>query len=201
MYKRRLILLFSLILICIAITACGGRNNGDATEEVPTIDPATLPTAVPDFTPTPVPDAGVGEGGSIPGSSAFEAEGELTTNELDAQAAGEAVYSGYTCVISPEGCACEEPIVERITFTFEEDNILRYNFKGDGYSSEWEMTRLAPNQWSYTLPIYNNSGNFTGAFTVLMTLNSSGFEYNLGADYGQDGFVSCPTINFRRVNQ
>ncbi len=192
--KKTVLLTLLLLITNLTLAACGasGSTNADEPSE------AELPTPLPDIPPTDNTDPG--EQSDVPGASIFDTSNELSPNEQVAEATGETVYSGYTCVISPEGCACEQPIIERISFDFLDNGTLLYQFAGEGYASQWNMERVAEDHWSYTIPIYNDTGGFIGAFTVLMIINDEGFSYTSGADYVDDGFVTCPDVEYRRVN-
>ena len=61
------------------------------------------------------------------------------------------------------------------------------------------MSHLGPDQWSYTIPMYNEAGEFQGAFFSLLTFNEDGYVYNLGADLDEGGIVTCPDVTFRRI--
>ncbi len=123
----------------------------------------------------------------------------MTGYELIASRVGEAIYSGYVCTIAPVGCACEIPILQRVVFTFSDQDSLLYTFAGDGFSAEWAMDRVGANQWSYTIPVYDNAGDFQGAFFTLLTFTQDGYILTQGADLQEGGLVSCPDVNFRRM--
>lgn len=195
--KRPALIILLLATFSVFLIACGGAEPESPSDSGDSEGPE-LPTPLPQVEPTA--NTGAGEQSEIPGASVFETSNEISANEQLAQAVGETVYSGYTCVISPEGCACEQPIIERISFNFLDDGTLLYAFSGDGYSSQWNMERVAEDHWSYTIPIYNDLGSFIGAFTVLMIINDEGFSYTSGADYVEEGFVTCPDVEYRRVN-
>lgn len=124
---------------------------------------------------------------------------DMTGYELIAFNLGEAVYSGYSCTIAPVGCSCEEPVLERVVFNFQSEYRMSYTFAGDGYQATWEMTRLGPNQWGHTLPLYDEEGQIHGALIALLTFTADGFLYNLGADYQDGQVITCPDVSFRRV--
>ncbi len=124
---------------------------------------------------------------------------DMTGYELIAFNLGEAVYSGYNCTLAPVGCSCEEPVLERIVFEFLSEYKMRYTFAGEGYQATWEMTRIGPNQWEHTLPIYDEEGQIYGAVFALLTFTSDGFIYNLGANYQDGELITCPDVSFRRV--
>jgi hypothetical protein len=112
---------------------------------------------------------------------------------------GEAVYSGYTCVISPVGCACEQPVLERITFTFPDDNTAEYHFAGDGYASTWTLEREGPNQWGYTQDFGMEGTDLTVSQFMLLTFTESGFIRTEGARLSDDSLVACPDVYYRRL--
>jgi hypothetical protein len=156
--------------------------------------PVTLPT-VPDAeepTPVNVPTSDPALGG-LPA--------DLSGYELAAARAGTAVYSGYNCTIAPVGCACEAPVILRVTFTFTTDGHLNYQFAGDGFAAEWFMNRLGPDRWEHTFQfVYEvEDGSAVGAIFAFLEFTSDGYILTQGANLDAEGIVTCPEINFRRL--
>jgi hypothetical protein len=177
------------------LAGCGGgvsvaTSEADAPVPTATATLSIIPTAFPEVV-EPLATPEVGEPVDDPNA--------LTGYELIAAGVGEAVYSGYSCAIAPIGCACETPVIERVSFTFTPEGRLLYHFKGDGYEAEWDMGRLGPNQWGYTLPLYDQAGGFEGAYFALLTFNQDGYVLNLGMNFDTGEIVTCPTVTFRRV--
>jgi hypothetical protein len=163
----------------------------------PSAPPATA-TATLSIIPTAFPEAAEPSAASET-DPAVDDPNALTGYELIAAGVGEAVYSGYSCTIAPIGCACEIPVIEQVSFTFTPEGRLFYHFKGDGYEAEWDMGRLGPNQWGYTLPLYDQAGTFEGAYFALLTFNQDGYILNVGMNFNTGEIVTCPTVTFRRV--
>ena len=189
-------------LLVLILAGCG---TTPATPSLPSgADPGPTATGIVILPyPSPSPPEGSGSAEAAPPTpdpAIYGLPSELTANEVAAARAGEAVYSGYSCVVTPQGCACEIPVIERSTFTFAPEGHMLFHFTGDGYASEWEMSRLGPDQWSYTIPMFSQSGDFQGAFFVLLTFTPDGYVYNLGADFDEGGIVTCPDVTFRRLS-
>lgn len=199
-------MVFALVLLIAALTlaACGGAAPGAAEG---TQQPATtpLPSATTPPLPTnpPVPTATLAQGGASgetePERNEFGIPLSLTGYELVAARTGEAVYSGYACVISPVGCACEQPVLERITFTFPEDNVAEYHFAGDGYATTWTLEREGPNQWGYTQNFGMEGTDLTVSQFMLLTFTESGFIRTEGARLSDNSLVACPDVYFNRL--
>jgi hypothetical protein len=190
-----------LVLVVILLMGCRAPEPEPLSEPAAPEDPPTEADEVDPPLPTPSPSqpASTPEPAATVDSVQFGLPGGLTSNEISAARFGEAVYSGYSCVLAPEGCACEIPVIERSSFTFLTENTMTFAFKGDGYAAEWEMSHLGPDQWSYTIPMYNEAGEFQGAFFSLLTFTDEGYVYNLGADFDEGGIVTCPDVTFRRI--
>jgi hypothetical protein len=199
---NRLIRISMLVLAVVLLMGCSAPDPEPPSEPaaaeqiVPT---ATVTADSPLSTASPA-QATTPEAEPTVDSTGFGLPGGLTSNEISAARFGEAVYSGYSCVIVPEGCACEIPVIERSSFTFLDENTMNFAFKGDGYAAQWEMSHLGPDQWSYTIPMYNEAGEFQGAFFSLLTFTEDGYVYNLGADLDEGGIVTCPDVTFRRIS-
>lgn len=178
-----------------ALAGCGG-NVPAATSETGTLAPTA--TATLSIILTAVPEV-VEPSATSEGGAPVDDPDALTGYELIAAGLGEAVYSGYSCTIAPIGCACETPVIEQVSFTFTPERRLLYHFRGDGYEAEWDMGRLGPNQWGYTLPLYDEEGNFEGAYFALLTFNQDGYVLNVGMNFNTGEIATCPTVTFRRV--
>jgi hypothetical protein len=182
------------VLACAALIAagCGGQapeaGDPDSTAPGPPLDDS--PTRPSGATPT----APAGE----VSADQYGLPYDLTGYELLASRAGEAVYSGYRCAITPIGCACETPVIERASFAFTNDGHLDYRFSGDGYEATWRMTRIGPNNWDLTRGERDESG-IRYAHFVILTFIDSGFIVTEGADLGEGTIVACPDVTFRRL--
>ncbi len=125
---------------------------------------------------------------------------DFTPNELAAAVApANTPYSGYNCSMTTDACTCDEPTILSVTLTFQPGNLLTYAFAGDLYGATWEMTRIAPDQWSYTLKIGTaESGSGSGSYFYLMTMQPAGFKMTQRRD--ADGTsVTCPDAVFTRM--
>ncbi len=185
-------------LACLALVTagCGGTQGsiagaGDS--------PATAPGQQLNDLPAPSPTATPTASASEEPVDQYGLPYDLTGYELLAARAGEAIYSGYACAIAPVGCACETPVIERISFTFAEPGHLSYHFAGDGYQATWEMTRLGANQWGYTQGYIIEGTETVVSHVILLTFTDTGFIRNDGVDFREEGFVSCPDVTFRRL--
>lgn len=123
--------------------------------------------------------------------------------EPTAAAAGSAPYSGYACTFAADQCSCETAVVIKAAFTFNPGDKMTYEFHGDTYGAAWEMTRLAANQWSYTIPIGadetgSNSAQAGHYFTVL-TFTHDGFTLLQSEDKGDGTQLTCPAVSYKRL--
>ena len=195
---KRITIITLILTLTALLAACGGgqtaSGNPDPTQNfdvLPTVEAVTAPTltdADRDVSDDDVYDP-VAQGFAI----------DITGPELLAADLGEQVYSGYTCTITKVGCACEQPIIQKANFDFVSEYSMIYSFNGSGYASEWQMTRLGPNQWSYEIAIYSDEGNLLGAWLVLLTFDVDGYTITEGADLVAGGFVTCPDVAYRRL--
>jgi|GEM_PF-2783073 len=170
--------------------------EGAATDVVGTVPATMLPTNIPASTPT-VASGGAASDGN---PDQFGVPQNLTGHELIASNAGLAPHSGYACVITPAGCACETPILENIQVTFKPGKRMDYHFEGNGYASTWEMTQLGPNQWGFTQNYKMENSDITVTHSVLLTFIENGF---IRTDLGRftDGtIITCPDVTYRRLN-
>lgn len=125
---------------------------------------------------------------------------QMTGYEMLAAQIGPASYSGYTCLITPAGCACELPLIQQVTFTFNEDGTLSYRFEGEGYAATWPMQRIAPNQWEYALSIHSEvRDEVVGEARALITFTETGYTLTQLVNYFDSGLVTCPDVHFRRL--
>ena len=202
----RLSRLTPILILALLMTACGGGGSNSA---IPTIDltansfvglTATALAVEDGPQPTTNPSTVVADDGAVlPTVNSGDFPFALTAEEQIAATSGDAVYSGYACVIAfGAGCACETPVIERASFTPLPGERISYVFSGEGYGSTWELGRLAPNQYSYTLPLFDDTGQFRGSYLILITFLRDGYLYNLGADIDGE-LVTCPDITFRRL--
>jgi hypothetical protein len=195
---------FPLCLITLMITvlfaACAAPTETPAETyeviEAPTltITPPTdsIPLPSPTSPPTTVAEA-VGLLGQLPYA--------VTDEEALAAAAGEATYSGYACVITPEGCACELPELRRVSITFLEDETAHLIFHAGDDSQLWELIRLAPNQWEYQIPIISQDRETQiGEARIMVSFTPDGYVYSQVVHYYDIGLVVCPEVTFRRID-
>ena len=180
----------ALIAAVLILAACGGEGSGNLADDEPT-----------PFVMTSEPITAIPSSDGLPGY--------LNGFELIAAKAGAASYSGFTCVIAPEtanenspGCACQEAVILKSTFTFSENEHMVYRFEGAAFSSQWEMAHNGPT-WEYTFPfIYEAGGNSTtGAMVVLLEFEEFGYRITQGANLQGVGFATCPDVDFVRLNQ
>lgn len=192
------------LLLAVVMASCGGKVSPEALTGDPSSSPeAPSPTATATVAvPPTVPPAATSTEPAAPPTSAPALEGlpiDVTGYELIAIRIGEAVYSGYACTIAPVGCACDQPVIQRASFEFVSEGTMLYKFMGSGYGAEWQMDRIGPNQWSYTIAMYDQGGQFEGAFFVLVTFAEDGFIITQGADLDEGGMIACPDVFFRRM--
>ncbi|MBN1120619.1 MAG: hypothetical protein JXJ17_06040 [Anaerolineae bacterium] len=188
------------LLAAAALAACAAPTETPAaTYEV--IEAPTLTSTPPtDSIPLPSPTS--------PPTTVAEAVGLLgqlpyvvTDEEALAAAAGEATYSGYACVITPEGCACELPELRQVSITFQEDETARYVFNAEGISAAWILNRLAPNQWEYKAPIISQEREAQiGDVRIMFSFTPYGYVYSQVVHYYEVGLVVCPEVTFRRID-
>jgi hypothetical protein len=200
---NRLISIGVLVLAVVLLMGCGAPDPEPPGEPAALEgDPPTATAIVDPPLPTPSPSQAdsTPEAESTVDSAQLGLPPGLTSNEVAAARSGESVYSGYRCLLAPEGCACEIPIIERSSFTFVSENTMAFTFKGDGYAAEWEMNHLGPDQWSHTIPMYDEAGEFQGAFFSLLTFTEEGYVVNVGSDFDEGGIVTCPDVTFRRIS-
>ncbi len=179
-----------------ALSALAGCAGGEAPGAVEASPPPEIGAAT--NRPLTTPTARAGSATAIPVDE-YGLPLDLTGYELIAARAGEAVYSGYACVIAPVGCACEQPVLERVTFTFDPAGHMDYAFAGDGYAATWRMTRLGASQWGYTQGYTLEGTDIRVAHIILLTFTASGFIRNDGADLSDGTIVTCPDVTYRRL--
>lgn len=160
---------------------------------------ASLPTPMELPTHTPLP-----ESDAMP-DPAFEGlPAGLSGYELLAARLSTAVYTGYLCTyIAEPGCVCDQAVIQSVTFTFVTSDRMLYTFGGSGYAAEWPMDRLGPSQWGYTFrqgisESGTPDGGAPGDYSYMLEFIENGYTLTQGGNVGS-GFVSCPTITFRRL--
>jgi hypothetical protein len=195
MHNRRWTGLLCLLGVALITAACGGARPSAADSATATLDQAALPTNPPVSTSTQ--SSGTGEPPAAVNEYGLPLE--LTGNEIIAARFGQAVYSGYTCTIAPVGCACEQPVLEQVAFTFDDNDHMNYRFEGDGYATTWRMNRLGANQWGYTQGYTLEGTDSRVAHIVLLTFIDTGFIRNDGAVIDDGVPVTCPDVTFRRL--
>ncbi len=159
---------------------------------------APVPMAQPTITPVPFTDLDLPEI-VMPEAQEF-AEFELTLEEMNAEAAGEAAYAGRSCILSPAGCACEQDLVEYMSFAFPTNAQLVRTFTGPGYANSWEMVRIGENQWSYSsLPVtFEGDDSIVAINFAFLTFTPNGYILTQGADFGS-AIQTCPDVQFIRA--
>lgn len=150
-----------------------------------------LPSPLPDMTSTPG-QTGQPSGGNLPAN--------LSGYELLANSTGEASYSGYACVMAPVGCACDQPIIQRVRFNFTANNKLLYEFRaGSQPASTWELGHAGVNQWDYRAPIKGDDGSTQAYFLALITFTQEGYLVTQAANMASGAIVQCPDVVFHRL--
>jgi hypothetical protein len=195
-YRHYRALIISLLLTAALTAITGCSNKPDAAETAQPEEPPRAGTADVQLPTIPnVPTAT-----SLPGDEPTDddALGGLSGYEILAANAGKVLYSGYSCVITSVGCSCERPVAERVSFVFNENETMLYQFEGSGYAAEWEMTRAGRNQWSYELPMFDDTGEFQGRLFVLITFTETGYIYTLVGELSGE-WKYCPDVTFRRL--
>lgn len=123
--------------------------------------------------------------------------------EPTAAASGDAPYSGYSCTFAKDKCSCDTAVVIKASFTFNPGDKMTYEFHGDTYGSSWEMSRLAANQWSYTIPIGADetgaSGTQAGHYFTVITFTPDGFTMLQSEDRGDGSQLTCPAVFYKRL--
>ncbi len=193
--------LLGLIAVgALALSGCGPAPV--ATTPPPTAGPTDLvaetEVSIPNPTLTPVTP--------LPADLPPNLPVDFTPNELAAARAGKANYSGYSCNFSKDGCTCDQPTIQSVTFTFQPGNKMSYQFMGDTYGAQWEMTRISPDQWSYTLRIAaDETGGATptgaGSFFFVLAFTADGFKIAQREDLGGGQVITCPEVVFARMAQ
>lgn len=125
--------------------------------------------------------------------------------EPTAAASGKVPYSGYNCFITKDSCTCDDAVVIKAGFTFQPVDKMTYEFRGDTYGAQWKMSRLGPNQWSYTIPIGADQANGTpeaqsGHFFIVLTFTADGFTLLQREEMGDGTRVTCPEVPFTRLS-
>jgi len=130
---------------------------------------------------------------------------DFSPHELAAAQLGKATYSGFSCTLMSDSCTCDQPTIQRIEFTFEPGNKMLYTFAGDSFSAQWQMARVSPDEWSYTLRIGTDETSGTpasgGGYFFLITLTDAGFVMAQREDRGNGEVVTCPDAVFTRMSQ
>ncbi len=163
---------------------------GEVAPAAPTLASPSPPTATPAADAPPAsPPPGLP---SVPYS--------MTGYEMIAASVGTANYSGYGCLLTPVGCACELPALQQVTFDFRADGTLHYRFEGEGFAETWEMNRVAPNQWEYISAVHSEErGAQIGEGRALLSFTEDGYVFAQMVDFYEQGIVTCPDVTFRRL--
>lgn len=206
-YRGLLLLGPALLIMALLAAGCSGPPTPPlpepeaqdaapaASTDIPT---ATLaPSPLPSLTPAPAAT------GTLPPTrdpSLPDVPYEMTGYEVIAAGVGTASYSGYACLITAAGCACELPLIQQVTFTFNPDGTLSYRFEGEGYASTWVLLRAGPNQWEYALSIRSDvRDEAVGEARALISFTDTGYVYSQFVNYFDTGLVVCPEVTFRRL--
>lgn len=196
-YRYRWMWILGGLLALGALAGCGKATLSLEEQAEATIAALPTPMLLPTLTSVPVSNATADPAlAGLPGN--------LSGFELIAARTGTAVYTGYICsYIAEPGCVCDKAVVQRVTFTFVTEDRMLYTFGGSGYSSEWPMDRLAPDQWGYTFPQGVSEsgaveGSAPGDYSYMLQFTDEGYLLTQGAYVGTT-FISCPTITFRRL--
>lgn len=124
--------------------------------------------------------------------------------EPTAAVLGSVPYSGYSCTLTADGCTCDNAVVIKASFVFQPGDKMTYEFRGDTYGASWDMSRLGPNQWSYTIPIGADQQDSTqvaaGHFFTVLTLTSDGFTMLQREDRGDGTQITCPEVPYTRLS-
>lgn len=165
-------------LLAALLVACASSGSGTSTTT------RILPTANP-----AIPRVS----GGVPS--------QLTSVELAAGQIGEVSYSGYACAIAPLGCACENPVVQKVKFTFTPDNRLLYDAAiVGGKPSEWQLDHAGVNQWSYASPLLDKDGKTQAVLFALISFTPDGYVLTQVTTMSTGETVKCPDVNFRRLS-
>lgn len=191
----------AIALAALLGAACRSASDaGTPAAEAPTPSPAATAAAaiatpaIPAPSPTPEPTEAL-LSGDLP-----DVPYNMTGYEIIAAGVGPATYSGYRCVISPDGCACEIPLVQDVSFSFEPDGTLVYTFAVGEQQETRSLQRVAPNQWEDVRDIVSEeSSAMIGEGHVLVTFTETGYAYNQFVHFYDSGLVSCPEVTFRRM--
>jgi hypothetical protein len=201
MPDRNVLLCLIALLLTALLAAC-------APPVVPTPPPGAV-TLPPALTPHPTPTDSIPlPSPTSPPTSVAEAIGLLgqlpypvTDEEALAAAAGIATYSGYACVTTPDGCACELPELREMSITFLEDETARLIYYVDDVSQGWDLVRLAPNQWEYSAPLVDQEDMLTiGEVRIMYSFIPEGYVYSQVTHFYESGLVACPEVTFRRID-
>lgn len=193
-----------ITLVAALLAGCGGpapaaTPPGELATEIPSNAP-TAPALAPTPFPPPTGAPSGGEQAPAPPPGVPAVPYDMTGFEMIAASVGTAAYSGYGCLLSPVGCACELPSLQQVTFNFRPDGKLDYHFESEGYATTWEMSRVAPNQWEYTISLFSEErGAQIGEGRVLLSLTEDGYVFAQIVDFYEQGLVTCPEVNFRRL--
>ncbi len=199
MPDRNVLLCLIALLIAALLAACAAPTETpaatyDVVEAPPTSTPPTdsIPLPSPTSPPTTVAEA-VGLLGQLPYP--------VTDEEALAAAAGIATYSGYACVTTPDGCACELPELREMSITFLEDETARLIYHAGGTSESWDLVRLAPNQWEYSAPLVSQEREAQiGEVRILYSFVTEGYVSSQVTHFYETGLVACPEVTFRRID-
>jgi len=187
----------------VILTACAATTVPQTTPSAggeATIPPPPSATPSPTASPIPTLEATTAPPTPTRDPSLPDVPYQMTGYEMLAAQIGAASYSGYTCLITPAGCACELPLIQQVTFTFNADGTLSYRFEGEGYAATWPMQRVGPNQWEYALSIRSEQRDETiGEARALITFTETGYIFTQMVDYFDSGLVACPDVHFRRL--
>lgn len=151
---------------------------------------ATFPTKIPITSAAPQPTQNVS--GGVPQT--------LTDLELNVGGLGEKSYSGYVCGITPQGCACETPVIQKVKFSFTPDNRLLYDFEPvGGEHTQWQLDHAGVNQWNFATPLKDSTGTTQALVLALLSFISDGYLLTQVTTMSTGEVVKCPDVIYRRL--
>lgn len=186
------------LLAVLALAACAGAaETPPAPTAAPPTSQAPAPASVQPAAPTADAPTPTTDTTGLP-----DVPYQMAGFEILAARVGTATYSGYKCVVSPDGCACELPLLQDTTFTFTAQGPLLYTYqeRDSEVAGTWSLTRAAPNQWEYIRPIASEeSGGQIGEARALLSFTEEGYSVVQLFDFDEVGPVVCPEVAYQRL--
>src|SRR5439155_6198020 len=97
-----------VVITALILAACGTATPGAAQEVTAPAGTQAETAPLPTNVTLPTSTSGSGAAATTQGNTdPYGISNDLDGHELIAQRSGLSAYSGYACVISPQGCACE----------------------------------------------------------------------------------------------